>query len=81
LEEWWNNLSDEERIEARKEAEWYESLTEAERDAFWNQGDEELKQWLDSSTDEDDDDDDLADDDEGELAHSIAGRPARHFPR
>ncbi|MEW6207660.1 MAG: hypothetical protein AB1631_04785 [Acidobacteriota bacterium] len=37
LEEWWNSLTDEEKREARTEAEWYESLNEEQREAFWNQ--------------------------------------------
>jgi bifunctional DNA-binding transcriptional regulator/antitoxin component of YhaV-PrlF toxin-antitoxin module len=37
MEEWWNSLTEEEKIEAREEADWYESLSEAEKDAIWNQ--------------------------------------------
>jgi AbrB family looped-hinge helix DNA binding protein len=37
LEDWWNGLTEEEKFEARKEAEEYEALSEEERDAIWNQ--------------------------------------------
>lgn len=43
-EKWWNNMTEEEQREARKEAEWYESLTEAERDALWNQFPESIEE-------------------------------------
>jgi bifunctional DNA-binding transcriptional regulator/antitoxin component of YhaV-PrlF toxin-antitoxin module len=41
---WWNSLTEEEKHEARKEAEWYESLSEAERDALWNQFPESIEE-------------------------------------
>lgn len=53
LEEWWNSLSDEDKAIARQEAEHYESLSEAERDAIWNEGAEELEKWLDGDEDDD----------------------------
>ena len=37
LKDCWNGLTEEEKIEARKEAEKYEALSEEERDAIWNQ--------------------------------------------
>ncbi|MEK7830093.1 MAG: AbrB/MazE/SpoVT family DNA-binding domain-containing protein [Acidobacteriota bacterium] len=37
LDNWWNGMTDEEKIEARKEAEEYEALSEEERDAIWDQ--------------------------------------------
>jgi bifunctional DNA-binding transcriptional regulator/antitoxin component of YhaV-PrlF toxin-antitoxin module len=43
LEEWWHGLSEEDKIEARKEADWYESLSEEERDSLWSTGLEELE--------------------------------------
>ncbi|HEX4947854.1 MAG TPA: AbrB/MazE/SpoVT family DNA-binding domain-containing protein [Blastocatellia bacterium] len=36
-ENWWNSLTEDEKREARQEADWYESLTEEQRDALWNQ--------------------------------------------
>lgn len=36
-ENWWNSLTEEGKIAARKEAEEYEALSEEERDAIWNQ--------------------------------------------
>ena len=57
-EKWWNGLSDEDKKEARKEAEWYESLSEEERDAIWNEGDEDLERWFAEEDDEDDEDKD-----------------------
>lgn len=63
LEEWWNSLSDEDKIEARKEADWYESLSEEERDAIWNADSEELERWLEGN---DEDEDDKDPDDEGD---------------
>lgn len=44
LEDWWNSLTEEDKVEARKEAEWYESLTEEERDATWNQFSESIEE-------------------------------------
>lgn len=35
VREWWDSLSEQDKREARKEAEWYESLGEKERDAIW----------------------------------------------
>lgn len=43
-ENWWNGLTEEERRVARREAEWYESLSEAERDAIWNQFPESIEE-------------------------------------
>jgi AbrB family looped-hinge helix DNA binding protein len=37
LENWWNGLTENEKIAARKEAEEYWALSEEERDAIWNQ--------------------------------------------
>lgn len=37
LDNWWGSLTEEEKIEARKEAEEYDALGEEERDAIWNQ--------------------------------------------
>ena len=36
-ENWWNSMTEEEKIEARKEAEEYEALSEEERDALWQE--------------------------------------------
>lgn len=36
-ENWWNSLTEKEKIDARKEAEEYWALSEEERDAIWNQ--------------------------------------------
>jgi bifunctional DNA-binding transcriptional regulator/antitoxin component of YhaV-PrlF toxin-antitoxin module len=54
LEEWWHGLSEEDKIEARKEADWYESLSEEERDALWNTGMDELEVEDDEDEDEGD---------------------------
>jgi AbrB family looped-hinge helix DNA binding protein len=35
---WWSGLSEDERRQARAEAERYESLSEEERDRIWNEG-------------------------------------------
>ena len=40
---WWGGLSEDERRQARTEAERYESLGEAERDGLWNQGAESIE--------------------------------------
>lgn len=37
MDNWWNSLTEEEKREARQEADWYESLSEAQQDAIWNQ--------------------------------------------
>ncbi len=34
---WWDSLSEDDKKIARVEAEWYESLSETERDALWGQ--------------------------------------------
>lgn len=34
---WWNSLTEEEKQAARKEADWYESLSKEQRDTLWNQ--------------------------------------------
>ena len=39
---WWQTLSDEERHLAEAEARRYEALSDAERDALWNEGAETL---------------------------------------
>jgi AbrB family looped-hinge helix DNA binding protein len=44
LEEWWNSLTDEEKLEASKEAVAYESLSQEERDAIWNQFPESIEE-------------------------------------
>lgn len=43
---WWNSLTEEDKRAARTDAEEYEALSEAERDAIWNEGDAELEKWL-----------------------------------
>lgn len=75
-EEWWNSLTEEEKIEARKEADWYESLSEAEKDAIWNQDAAELEKWLEGDDDEDDDEEN--EDEEGVL---IEPPPEQHPAR
>lgn len=40
---WWNSLSEEERRLAEAEARRYEALTEAERDAIWNESAESIE--------------------------------------
>lgn len=40
---WWKSLTDEEKREARQEAEAYEALSEEERDAVWNQFPESIE--------------------------------------
>ncbi len=55
LDDWWENLTEAEKIEARKEAKEYEALSEEERDAIWNAGSEELERWFDADDDDDDD--------------------------
>jgi bifunctional DNA-binding transcriptional regulator/antitoxin component of YhaV-PrlF toxin-antitoxin module len=40
---WWNSLTEDERQRAQAEARQYEALTEAERDAMWNEGAESLE--------------------------------------
>ena len=59
LRNWWESMTEEEKQEAREEAHDYWALSEEERDAIWNQGDEELARWLDEE-DEDEDEDELA---------------------
>jgi len=54
LEEWWHSLGEEDKIEARKEADWYESLSENERDTLWNTESEELEEEDDEDEDEGD---------------------------
>jgi AbrB family looped-hinge helix DNA binding protein len=54
LEKWWSSMTEAEKLEARQEADWYESLSDKERDAIWNAEDEKLAQWLDSDDDDDD---------------------------
>lgn len=78
FEEWWQTLSNEEKQEARSEAAEYESLSEAEKDAFWNQGNEELEKWLDSAEDDEPEDaaDDLAVIEGAESAHPLIQRAA-----
>lgn len=36
-DQWWDSMTEEEKCEARKEADWYESLSGEQRDALWNQ--------------------------------------------
>ena len=43
LEKWWNSMTEEEKLEARHEADWYESLSEKERDALLGQFDISLE--------------------------------------
>jgi AbrB family looped-hinge helix DNA binding protein len=45
---WWGGLSEDERRQARTEAERYESLSEAERDRLWNQGAESIEEGAES---------------------------------
>ncbi len=40
---WWNSLSEEERHLAEAEARGYEALSEAEREAVWNEGVESIE--------------------------------------
>jgi bifunctional DNA-binding transcriptional regulator/antitoxin component of YhaV-PrlF toxin-antitoxin module len=40
---WWNSLSEEEQRQAEREARRYEALSEAERDAIWNEGAESIE--------------------------------------
>jgi bifunctional DNA-binding transcriptional regulator/antitoxin component of YhaV-PrlF toxin-antitoxin module len=55
LDDWWESLTETERAEARKEAAAYSALSEAERDAIWNEGTEELERWLDADEEEEGD--------------------------
>ncbi|HEX8069306.1 MAG TPA: hypothetical protein VF546_05110 [Pyrinomonadaceae bacterium] len=41
---WWSGLSEDERRQARAEAERYESLSEEERDRIWNEGAESIEE-------------------------------------
>jgi bifunctional DNA-binding transcriptional regulator/antitoxin component of YhaV-PrlF toxin-antitoxin module len=41
---WWNSLSEEDRRAAQEEARKYEALSEAERDAIWNEFAESLEE-------------------------------------
>lgn len=41
---WLHSLTAEERRQAREEARWYESLSEEEKDAMWNEGAESLEE-------------------------------------
>jgi len=40
---WWTSLSEEERRLAESEARRYEALSEEERDAIWNEGEESIE--------------------------------------
>ena len=40
--EWWNRLDDRQRLLAEDDARRYESLSEQERDAIWNEGPESI---------------------------------------
>lgn len=61
LDDWWESLTEEEKVEARKEATAYTALSEAERDDIWNEGSEEFDRWFDADDDEDDEEGDEID--------------------
>ena len=61
LDDWWESLTEEEKVESRQEADAYEALSEEARDAIWNEGSEEFDRWFDADDDEDDEEGDALD--------------------
>lgn len=58
LDEWWTSLTEEEKVDARREAAAYNDLSDEERDAIWNEGSEEFDRWFEADDDEDEEEGD-----------------------